>query len=504
MKGKFAVTASLTAVSIMILYLIVSAINPNIMSNLFADEKIGADKAPVTLSEPAKILNNAMQSVSNAVVPTVVSIKVKMKKSTEKNPFNDEFQEFFKFFGQPFEDDGPVEGGGSGVFVTPTGYIITNNHVVENANDIVVTTDDKKEYKAKLIGTDPSTDLAVIKIEVENMPYVHLGDMDNVKVGEMVIAVGNPLGLNSTVTAGIVSAIGRGSLALVRDKNGYGGVENFIQTDAAINPGNSGGGLFNLEGSLIGINNAIATRTGTYIGYGFAIPVDIVKAVVSDIIRSGKVTRAYIGVQIRSLDEVMAKSLGMEKVEGALVNDVVKNSPGEKAGIEPGDVILNINGKELKSSNELQAEVVKHKVGESVTLKIWRDGKLITKTVKLEARDADDIASNDEAVTGDDDSQETGKTLSFDKLGFSVDNLTKKQKDDYNVDKGVIITKVERNSVALDRGILPEGIITKADRQQVSSPKELKRIIESKKSGDALMLNIKYKDTNRIIAVEIP
>ncbi len=502
MKRNYAKSAGILGISLAVFFLIFTILNPNLLSHLFAEEKIGADKAPIVMNDHIKALNNAMQEASKAVLPTVVSIKVTFKSKTDNNQFRDDFQEFFKFFGQPGDNE-PQEGGGSGVFVSPDGYIITNNHVVENSTEIKVTTDDKKEYKAKLIGTDPYTDLAIIKIEGSNYPYVHFGEIDEVKVGEMVIAVGNPLGLNSTVTAGIVSAIGRGGLALLRDKGGY-GVENFIQTDAAINPGNSGGGLFNLEGSLIGINTAIATKTGTYIGYGFAIPIDIVKPVITEIIHNGKVTRGYIGVQIRTIDEVVAKSLGLDKVEGAVVNDVIKDSPAEKAKIEPGDVILEINGKPLKTSNDLQAEVIKHRPNESVNLTIWRDGKKFNKSVKLEAKDLADNEGTSEAVTGDDEAETESKTTSFDKLGFTVEPLSKKQMESVKVDYGVSILRVERKGIALQRGIMPEGVITKADREKITSVKQLKKIIDSKKSGEPLLLQIKYKDSNRIIALEMP
>ncbi|MCX7737574.1 MAG: Do family serine endopeptidase [Candidatus Kapabacteria bacterium] len=482
---------------------IVLSLNTQFGSHLFADDQIGASKPPVTINPYAKALNDALQEASKAVIPAVVSIKVEIDTKQQQNPDRDMFREFFRFFGDPFEDQGPREASGSGVIISESGYIVTNNHVIENASVIIVTTDDKKEHKAKLIGRDPLTDLAVIKIEGGPFPYVHFGNMDNVKVGEMVIAVGNPLGLNSTVTAGIISAIGRGGLALLRERSPY-AVENFIQTDAAINPGNSGGGLFNLEGSLIGINTAIATRTGTYIGYGFAIPIDLVKSVVLDLIDDGKINRGYIGVQIRTIDEIIAKSVGLDKVEGVVVNDVVKKGPAEKAGIEPGDVILEIDGNKVATSNELQSFVAKKRAGDKVTLTIWRDGKKINKTVKLEPRDTETDTASDNAIPGEDESTwEDKQEVKFDKLGFTVNYLTANQKEDYKVDKGAFITRVERNSVAANRGMAPNGVIVKADKKEVASPRELKKLIDSKKSGDVVIFQIKYIDSNRIIAMEI-
>jgi serine protease Do len=255
MKRTVVASIGLVSLGIIIGMLLIASFNPNLVSNLFADEKIGAGNPPVMMNDYAKSLNDAYVTASKAVIPTVVSIQVVMETKPANNSMQDDFRDFFKFFGEPFggDDDGTrrAEAGGSGVFISEDGYIVTNNHVVEDATDIKVTTSDQKDYTAKLVGRDPLTDLAVIKIDGKGFPVVHFSNIEDVKVGEMVLAIGNPLGLNSTVTAGIVSAIGRGGLALMRDKEGY-GVENFIQTDAAINPGNSGGGLFNLNGSLVG------------------------------------------------------------------------------------------------------------------------------------------------------------------------------------------------------------------------------------------------------------
>lgn len=282
-------------------------------------------------------------------------------------------------------------------------------------------------------------------------------------------------------------------------------MENFIQTDAAINPGNSGGGLFNLEGSLVGINTAIATRTGSYIGYGFAIPIDLVKSVITDLIQNGKISRGQIGVMIRSVDELMAKSLGLNDVAGVLVNDVIKNSAADKAGIESGDVILELDGKTLSTSNELQSIVAKKKAGDNVNMVIWRDGKKINKQVKLQPRETkDDIASKEASKGDDEDMTDNANSLNFDKLGFTVKPLTADDKDNYDVQNGVIISKVDRNGEAIKRGIVPNGIIIKADRTKITSMKELKKVLSEKKSGDAVMLQIKYKDSNRIVALEIP
>lgn len=303
MKKQMVGSSLLIAFGMLIGVLLISNFSPSSIGDIFAStKKFGADSPPVVQSEAMRTLNKAFTSASEAVLPSVVSIEVT---STRKSPKMQEFFEFFRPRGGQDGEESLVKGNGSGVFISVDGYIVTNNHVVEDAKDIKVTTYDKRNYKATLVGADPLTDLAVIKIEGEgDFPAVHFADINSVKVGEWVMAVGNPLGLTSTVTTGIVSAIGRGHLGMSR--NSY-SVEYYIQTDAAINPGNSGGGLFDMNGSLTGINTAIATSTGNYIGYGFAIPVDLVKSVIDDLIDDGEINRGYIGVSINSVrDEVEA------------------------------------------------------------------------------------------------------------------------------------------------------------------------------------------------------
>lgn len=498
-KKAFFLYASASIVSIFIIV----AVGLGWFSSLFAQNlpKIGADKAPVVMNDAVKALNNAMVAVSEAVKPTVVAISVETKSSSSRGNMP-EFHEFFKFFGMPDEPEHRGRGAGSGVIITEDGYIVTNSHVVENAveDGIKVTTYDRKEHKAKLIGRDPLTDLAVIKIEGDGYPVAHFGNIDDVKIGQFVIAVGNPLGLNFTVTSGIVSAIGRGLMSNRRDPYS---VENFIQTDAPINPGNSGGGLFDLSGSLVGINTAIATQTGTYIGYGFAIPVDLTKSVILDLIDDGKVNRGYLGVVINTVDELTARNLGLDKIEGVLVNDVLKNSPADKAGVEIGDVILEIDGKIVNTSNELQALIAQKRVGDKLSVSLWRNKKKVTKTVTLESRDGDVAEDTSSPKKGEKPETTKNEPVKFDNLGFTVAPLTNEQKKEYDVSSGVFITNVQRFTHAQERGLMPNGVITKVDRKDLKSTGELKKIIDDKKPGETVMFQVKYKERNQIVALEI-
>jgi serine protease Do len=361
----------------------------------------------------------------------------------------------------------------------------------------------KTRLKAKLIGTDPTTDLAVIKIDEKNLPVAALGNSDNVQVGEWVLAIGNPLGLNSTVTAGIVSAIGR-NINIISDRYG---IENFIQTDAAINPGNSGGALVNMNGEVIGINTAIATTNMRYQGYGFAVPVNIVKTVAMDLIQNGKVRRGYIGVTIRSIDQRMANAIGLSKAEGVLVNDLVKGGAGESAGIKEGDVILAIDGKAVNEPNELQSYIATKHAGDVVTLKIFREGRTLEKKVTLKPREDEattvKAANKEESSSRDRDTKPS--IVKFEKLGMTVRPLTADEKKEEDVESGVMVADITNYSEAYNQGIRPNDVIIEAERKPVNTPSDLKRIIESKKPGDALLLRIKRAEGPALyVAVQIP
>ncbi|MBL7998317.1 MAG: PDZ domain-containing protein, partial [Candidatus Kapabacteria bacterium] len=282
-------------------------------------------------------------------------------------------------------------------------------------------------------------------------------------------------------------------------------IENFIQTDAAINPGNSGGGLFTLSGSLIGINSAIATRTGYYQGYGFAIPIDIVKEIVIDLINTGKVNRALIGVTIKTIDETDAKANKLSKVEGVLVQDVVKGSAAEKAGIESGDVMLDLDGVPLTSSSQLQALILRHRPNDRVRIRISRDGKQMTKDVILQSINNDDVASNDKNLKGDPSESEPSSTqpASIESLGFTAAPLTEDAKSQNSVSSGVLVTKVQPYSEAQERGLYRGAVIVKADRKPVANPAQLKKIIDAKKPGDVVIFELKNKDTKQIVSMEL-
>jgi serine protease Do len=477
---------------------------------LACESQIKLGGAPPINNPDYKSLSKAFIDVSKAVSPTVVSITVTTKPKSKNDQQGNEW--FFHFFGPEGQQQQqvPQMEGGSGFVISSDGYIMTNNHVVADADEkkIEVTFSDGKKEKAKIIGTDPTTDLAIIRVERKDLSVAALGNSDDVEIGEMVVAVGNPLGLEGTVTSGIVSATGR-SIGILRQEGvGNLGIENFIQTDAAINPGNSGGPLVNLRGEVVGINSAIATTNQRYQGYGFAIPINLAKVVAEDLIKNGKVRRGYLGVMISPIDDKMAKALGLEKPEGALIQEVQKDGAAEEAGIKAGDVVISIDGKNVKASNELQSLIARKHPGEKVSLKIFRDGKNIEKSVTLRARnDEQDVAKNDgkdNSEEKDDSESIASKTVTFDKLGLSIQPLTADQKKDSKVDNGVVVSKVETMGEAFTNGLTQGDIILQADKKDITSTKDLKNIIDKKKSGDAILLRIKRGETVSFIALQLP
>lgn len=318
-------------------------------------------------------------------MPAVVNISASSKGTARRDDKNDDSMNPFRFFfgddlfGSPY--DGPKEGTGSGVIYTSDGYIVTNNHVVDFADELEVTLYDNRKFKAKLIGRDDKTDMAVIKIEAHDLPTLQMGDSDNAKIGEWVLAVGNPFNLTSTVTAGIISAKGR-NINLLGSNNA---IEAFIQTDAAVNPGNSGGALVDAEGRLLGINTAIATRTGSFQGYSFAIPVNLMKRIVDDMIEFGSYQRPLLGISIQDLDSDLADSLGVNFSQGVVVESIMDGGSAQYAGVQPKDVITQVNGRMVHSVPELQEIIGRSKVGDTVTLTVNRKGQTKEIPVKLRA-----------------------------------------------------------------------------------------------------------------------
>jgi len=474
----------------------------------YADVHIGSDNPPVSKVSPeALAFNDAFINVADKVTPSIVQIEVLSK---VKNSVPDMFEQFF-FRNNPNKSDGYSEqkGGGSGVIISDDGYILTNNHVVKDAKTVTVYLHDKKKYSANVIGTDPTTDLAVIKIEASNLPEAFLGDSDKLKVGQWVMAIGNPLSLSSTVTAGIISAKGRNLNIIDSDEGGTNNaIENYIQTDAAINPGNSGGALVDLNGAVIGVNSAIATNgmTQSYIGYGFAIPINLAKAVARDLIAHGKITRGYIGVTISTVSQQAAKALGLKEAKGVLVQGLVEGGAGEKAGIMEEDVIIKIDSKEVDEPNELQSYIATKRAGDEIKVTLIRNQKEIEKYVTLKAQDEsgnnlDNMLSDKSAGSKRNITKNEAK---FDNIGLTVANMSDDEIKSMNVKNGVLIKEVKKYSIAEDQGLLAGYVIVQADREKVNSVSEFAKILDRKK-GDAVLLKIADgTGTTRLIGLEVP
>ncbi len=374
------------------------------------------------------------------------------------------FEQFRRFFGQQIPREYKQHGLGSGVIISPDGYILTNNHVVGGAEQIHVTLMDGREFKAKVIGRDPKTDLALIKINTKDpLPYATLGNSDHTDVGDWVIAIGNPFGFNLTVTAGIVSAKGRVL---------GGSYDNFIQTDASINPGNSGGPLFNTEGQVIGINTAIYSRTGTFAGIGFAIPSNLAEHVMEQLKQYGHVIRGWLGVEIQEVTPDLAQSFGLSKPEGALVASVTKDGPAAKAGIQRGDVIIKFDGKEVNSEHQLPVLVADTAVGKEVKVEVIRNGKHEILPVK--------IGQLKEQPVQTAKAEEAGKNW-----GMQVGDITPQIAAQLHlkVDKGVVIRRVAPDSPAADAGLQPGDVVLEVNKAKVASLNDF--LAEAKKAKDA-------------------
>jgi serine protease Do len=456
----------------------------------------------------AKEVSNAIADVAAEVKPAVVNIKVVRKTSASSNteewfensPFGGEF--FRHFFNTPRSEERfhmpgkerhnfrPHEfrqsGAGSGVVVDANGHILTNNHVVDGANQITVRTSDGKEYDAKVIGTDPRTDLAVIRVEKASLPQAQLGDSNAIRVGETVIAIGNPFGLEETVTSGIVSAKGRSNLRIAE-------YEDWIQTDAAINPGNSGGPLVDLDGKVVGINSAIFSGSGANEGIGFAVPINMARSVMDQIIEHGKVTRSYMGVMIQPLSAELAESFGLKDTHGALVGEVKPNSPAAQAGFQTGDIVRRYDGKEIMDAGQLKLMVASTPPGKSVEVEVMRNRQPTTLTVKPAEQPEDMVA----AATG-------GKEATTESWGLTVQALTPEIAKElgYEGDTGVVITEVEPGTLAAEAGLQQGNLIVQVNHHKIASLADFnKEMSATAKNQKALLLVKSGKEGTRFVVL---
>ena len=384
-------------------------------------------------------------AASNAATPAVVFIEARVSSNN--------------FWGR--ESYGSSTG--SGVIISEDGFIATNNHVIENSNEITVTLNDKREFKADVLGTDPTTDLALIKIDADDLIHMHFGNSDSVLVGEWVLAVGSPFRLQSTVTAGIVSAKGR-NINILQDQAG---IESFIQTDAAVNPGNSGGALVNTNGELIGINTAIITYSGKYEGFSFAIPANLARKVLTDLREFGKVRRGWLGVEITPIDNALAKELGLDKVAGVFLQNVVQNSSADKGGLEANDVLISVNGIETNSTPQFMELVGQFRPGDEIEIGFFRRGKYRTTQITLGERRTSVFASNDSEENLD-------HATVLEGLGFVIRDLSEEENNRLKSD-GIFVEKIYRGSKIARTNMEEDYIITEINGQKVGSKDQLIR-----------------------------
>jgi len=451
----------------------------------------------------ARIVNGAappdFADLAEKLSPTVVNIYTTQTIEVSSTPhqffFPDENEipePFRRFFGMPETPEQAPKREmkrtslGSGVIVAPDGYILTNNHVVEDADEINVTLYTFEEYVATIVGRDPKSDLALIKIEPKaDLQYVSFGDSEKLRVGEWVLAIGNPFGLQQTVTSGIISAKGRAI-----NNQSYG---NFIQTDASINPGNSGGPLFNLKGEMVGVNTAIFSRTGGNIGIGFAIPVNMAKNVFAQLKDHGKVTRGWLGVMIQQVTTDLAENFGLERPIGALVGQVIPDSPADKAGIKAGDVIIEYNGKEISQMSMLPAMVANTDVGSKADVVIIRDAEKQNITVEIGKLE------DEEPVVAD---AETGTSK---KLGITVQELTPKLAESLGIEEtqGLIVTDINSGSAAAAAGILRGDLILEINREKIENIEQYKKAMRTAQEKKNLLLLIKREEHTRFVVIDL-
>lgn len=453
------------------------------------------DKEPATVireTQPVKFANYSLTSnatqpadftyAASITTPGVVHVTSKvMPKQTSNNyynPFRDFFGDDLWGWGAPPKNYQPQPNiaSGSGVIISPDGYIVTNNHVIKDADEIEVILHDNETLAATMVGVDPSTDLALIKIEKQGLPYIVFGNSDSLEIGAWVLAVGNPFNLSSTVTAGIVSAKGR-NINILESQSA---IESFIQTDAAVNPGNSGGALVDISGKLVGINTAIASPTGAYAGYSFAVPANLVKKVVGDIKEFGIVQRGFLGVTIRNIDSDLAKEQELQDMRGVYVEQVVEGSAADDAGIKPKDVIKSINGVEVTTSPKLQEVVAQYRPGDKLEVIYVRDGDLKKTDITLKNKD-----KGTEYLT-----KATVEVI--DQLGVELTEVPKNDRDKLGIKGGVKVNGIRDGKIKKYTDMRDGFIITKIDKQPVYSSDDVVRILSNKKGG--VMIEGVYPD----------
>ena len=420
------------------------------------------EKQPVkyaTLADDSNVSLPDLTFAAEKSIHSVVHIATQSVRGGGWSTGNPFFDDFFGLRNQPPQ---MARGFGSGVILSEDGYIVTNNHVIEDAQKIKVILNDKREFEANLVGTDPSTDIALLKIDAKDLPFLTYGNSNDLKLGEWVLAVGNPFNLTSTVTAGIVSALSR-NLGINDDQLS---IESYIQTDAAVNPGNSGGALVNQQGNLIGINSAIASQTGSYSGYSFAVPVTIVKKVIADLKEYGEVQRALLGVNIGDVNAEIAKELKLDKVEGVYVGGVPENGAARSAGIKEKDVIIQVEGQTVKTSAELQEKISQYRPGDKVKVVVIRDNEKKQFDVTLRNKHGDTQIVRDNNLT----------------LGAEFEVVTDKEKEELEINNGIKITKLDKGKLKTS-GMKEGFIITSVNKKPIYEVKDLKREISNARGG---------------------
>jgi serine protease Do len=490
--------------------LLAAAIGAVAGSHLLADRSLQV--TPVSAAAPALVSAGAPETsyapVVDRALPAVVNIssskkaKVSMRGQNGRMPNMPQMDPFFRqFFGRDFQfpDGGDVprqrsqRSLGSGVIIRPDGYLLTNNHVIEGADDITVTLNDKRELKAKVIGTDPKTDIAVLKVEGTNLPTVPFADSTKAKVGDVVLAMGNPFGLGQTVTMGIISAQGRTNL-------GIEDYEDFIQTDAAINPGNSGGALINARGELVGINTAILGNGGGNQGIGFAVPINLARSVMTQVMDHGKVVRGYLGLVPQNITPGMQKAMKLKSTDGVLVGDVTSDAPAGKAGVQRGDVILEVDGQKIESSNQLRMKISMMSPGATANLKVLRDGE--EKTIAVKLGEMPTTAENrGSRFFGRERGGENSNDGALD--GVEVDNLDAQTAREAHVPAsvhGVIVTDVDEGSAAAQAGLKEGDVIQEVNRKTVTNVAEFDRALQGmgKNAGTGTVLLLVNRGGNTL------